>query len=62
MILIGMNMLAAAFILISPQAGIMVLLAICVTLPMTFLVLYVVFEELTTEFLHESDPIHESKS
>jgi hypothetical protein len=61
LILIGMNMLAAAFILISPQAGFMVLLAICVTLPMTFLVIYVVFEELTTEFLHESDPIHESK-
>lgn len=61
LILIGMNMLAAAFILISPQAGFMVLLAICVTLPMTFLVIYVVFEELTTEFLHDSDPIHESK-
>lgn len=61
LILIGMNMLAAAFILISPQAGFMVLLAICVTLPMTFLVIYIVFEELTTEFLHESDLIHESK-
>jgi len=51
LILVTMNLVGAAFVLINPIAVILFIVAICVSLPMTFLVIYVVFEELTKEAL-----------
>lgn len=62
LILVSMNLAAIGFIFISPEAGFLVLIAICITLPLSFLVLYVVFEELTVDFLHEPTSIHAPES
>lgn len=51
LILVTMNLVGAAFVLINPIAVILFIVEICVSLPMTFLVIYVVFEELTKEAL-----------
>jgi hypothetical protein len=58
-----MNLIGAAFVLINPVTAILFIVAICISLPMTFLVIYVVFEELTREALsseeNASDSTHE---
>ena len=51
LILVVMNLIGAAFVLINPITAILFIVAICISLPMTFLVIYVVFEELTKEAL-----------
>lgn len=62
LILVSMNLAALGFVFIGPEAGFLALLAICITLPLSFLVLYVVFEELTVDFFDESTSIHASES
>ncbi|MDI1324825.1 MAG: hypothetical protein PSV36_18925 [Algoriphagus sp.] len=63
LILVLMNLIGAVFVLINPVAAILFIVAICISLPMTFLVIYVVFEELTRDALStdekESDATHE---
>ncbi len=62
LILVVMNLIGAAFVFINPVAVILFIVAICISLPMTFLVIYVVFEELTKEALssdeNEPETIH----
>jgi hypothetical protein len=54
-ILVVMNLIGAAFVLINPVTAILFIVAICISLPMTFLVIYVVFEELTMEALSSDE-------
>ncbi len=54
-IIVAMNLIGAVFVLINPVAAILFIVAICISLPMTFLVIYVVFEELTRDALAEPE-------
>lgn len=60
LILVVMNLIGAAFVLINPVAAILFIVAICISLPMTFLVIYVVFEDLTKEALSTDEKESES--
>lgn len=62
LIVITFNLAAFGIVLIAPQAAFLALIASGITIPMSFLVLYVVFEEITIDFFDDSTPNHESES
>jgi hypothetical protein len=52
-----MNLIGAVFVLINPVAALLFIVAFCISLPMTFLVIYVVFEELTKDALSSDEEV-----